>query len=462
MVSLETILIALSQNIALLFALAFALGLLLEHFDKVSFEISPFISGALFGFIAVIGMLIPIELFPGVILDGSPVIIAVGAVVNGWRSVTAASLITIVARAAMGGAGVFASVATIISSAACGLFLNRRYQHNQQVLRGSSWIYFGLIIATIALFWWFSVPEDTLNSTYMRIGIALYLLYPAGIYLLGTLTDHENRRLLLEQTTRQHAADLEKQVQSRTQELSNALENERTLKQFKSRFDTILMHEFINPLSVIRTAMDVLTKDPKRLADDEGQQMLRNALMQVVSLNELINDLLTLNRAEVAQLELKLEDTDINQLLQTLIDEAKQSTEQTVRLVTDADCGIVSVDVKLLRRAIMNLLANAIKYSPDDAIVTVYLTCDETTYTIVIEDGGIGIPDGESETIFEMFYRGSNTQSISGNGLGLALVKYTAELHGGSVKATNNDEIGASFTITLPRYVPQEPPSDGS
>jgi signal transduction histidine kinase len=112
-------------------------------------------------------------------------------------------------------------------------------------------------------------------------------------------------------------------------------------------------------------------------------------------------------------------------------------------------------DRKLLRRALMNLISNALKYSDPGSRIGVRLAHDDKALLITVEDSGIGILDADREQLFEPFHRGGNVENISGTGLGLAIVKQVVDLHGGAIAVESAVRKGSRFTITLP-YAPEQ------
>ena len=111
----------------------------------------------------------------------------------------------------------------------------------------------------------------------------------------------------------------------------------------------------------------------------------------------------------------------------------------------------IYADEKLLQQALINLLTNAFKYSPDGSIVTLDLSFDEGNAVIQVKDSGIGIPKADQPLLFEMFHRAGNVGAIKGTGLGLAIVKRSVEAHGGTIEFESREGNGTTFMIKLPK-----------
>jgi signal transduction histidine kinase len=114
----------------------------------------------------------------------------------------------------------------------------------------------------------------------------------------------------------------------------------------------------------------------------------------------------------------------------------------------------IVADKMLLQRMLNNLLSNAVKYSPRDSTVCFALQSENDVVHLRIEDNGIGIPETEQSRIFDLFYRATNTDLVSGTGLGLTIVKEVVELHNGQIHVQSQVGVGTTFVVTLPRQLP--------
>ena len=111
---------------------------------------------------------------------------------------------------------------------------------------------------------------------------------------------------------------------------------------------------------------------------------------------------------------------------------------------------LVIEDAQSLRRALVNLISNALKYSNEGTVIRLQLRHDGVSVFIVVEDAGIGIPEVDREQLVEPFHRGANVAHIAGTGLGLAIVKQVVDLHGGQITVQSAIQQGSRFTISLP------------
>lgn len=114
----------------------------------------------------------------------------------------------------------------------------------------------------------------------------------------------------------------------------------------------------------------------------------------------------------------------------------------------------IEVDDVLLEQVLVNVLSNAIKYSPDESEIVLSARENKNMIEIIIADKGVGIPPHELERVFSKFYRGESAKNIPGTGLGLAICKEIIEAHGGMIQATENSPNGTIITVSIPLIDP--------
>jgi PAS domain S-box-containing protein len=242
------------------------------------------------------------------------------------------------------------------------------------------------------------------------------------------------------------------EAQSRDKELLNmALEKERDLRALKNRFMSMISHDLRTPLAAIRLANSMLKTYGNRATEEEKRESYETIETQVEYLAELINDIITISRADFSGIELERERVELETYLRDIIEEVQLAYRKPVIQFSGPNRRVeVFIDKKLMRRAITNLLTNAIKYSPDGTPVAVTLRCENQEAVIDIADQGIGIPEADMERLFEPFHRASNTGKIQGTGLGLAITKQFVEQHNGTVSVASQVGRGTTFTVRLP------------
>lgn len=234
--------------------------------------------------------------------------------------------------------------------------------------------------------------------------------------------------------------------------LNIALEKERELRQLKDRFISMMSHELRTPLASIQLAADMLLKYGDRIAEAERREALENIEAQVRNLSDLVSDVMTISKTDFMGETLNAETLDLETYLRDILEELSFSQRRTHRLVFTGPKRRIEarIDRKLLRRALVNLLNNAIKYSPDGSEVRLALTLAGGEAVIRVSDQGIGIPPDDLPRLFEPFHRAANVEGLPGTGLGLVIAKQAVEMHGGSISVESTLGRGTTFTIRLP------------
>ncbi|HML21766.1 MAG TPA: PAS domain S-box protein [Aggregatilinea sp.] len=234
-------------------------------------------------------------------------------------------------------------------------------------------------------------------------------------------------------------------------QLRETIESTNQLNEMKSRFVSIVSHEFRTPLAVIQTAIDLLVRYEDRLNSEQKikeHTRIRAAIRNMVAL---LDNVLVFSRGEDKRMQLRPEPVDLNGFVRELIDEMKHSvgSKHIFALTLDGD-PIATVDPRLLRHILLNLLTNAVKYSPPETTVKIDLNCMGREAIITVADQGIGIPDEDQTHLFEPFHRAGNATEIKGTGLGLAIVKQSVDLHHGTIRFESTEGVGTTFYIHLP------------
>ncbi len=216
------------------------------------------------------------------------------------------------------------------------------------------------------------------------------------------------------------------------------------------RFASDAAHELRTPLTALHTYLELAGEE--QAAGAVPVQSLEQALEQVKRLETLTNDLLDLSRIESGANGAPLEDIELCALLREASEPYASQAEQSETAFT---LELPEGEVRLqghsaqLRRALGNLLGNALKFTPPGGSVSVRLVEEGGQARLSVEDSGIGVPEEDLPYLFNRFHRGRNATAYPGSGLGLAIVKAIAQAHGGGVSAENTPT-GARFTLRLP------------
>jgi PAS domain S-box-containing protein len=266
---------------------------------------------------------------------------------------------------------------------------------------------------------------------------------------VSELTEKERQLQQAIQELEAYKKTLEIKVQERTSELMQALKKEKDVVEMKSRFVSIASHEFRTPLSSIQHATNYIRKHKKWTANDELTSKLNDIERQSKHMMFLLDDVLAYGKSEATKIQLITSSIDLKGFLEKIIEDVGHTTKNThtIRLSLKNSTKSIETDEKLLRNVLINLLTNAIKYSPGKQFVD--LTVDQNKYTIIfiVQDSGIGIPVDEQDRIFEAFVRGRAVENIQGTGLGLSIVKKAVELLGGTIDLES--EVGQGTVVTV-------------
>jgi PAS domain S-box-containing protein len=233
-------------------------------------------------------------------------------------------------------------------------------------------------------------------------------------------------------------------------EVLKALQKERELSEIKSRFVAMVSHEFRTPLSVIRSASELLQHYEW---DTNGQQGYFHQIYTAVEhMTHLMEDVLLINKMDSGHIQINRCPVDLIEFCRCLITEVQLAYSKNHELKFSF-CGeptLMSLDPKLLRQMLANLLSNAIKYSPEGSEVLLHLVYQPNQVIVQVQDYGIGIPKTEQKELFVAFQRATNVSTIQGTGLGLAIVKHCVDLHDGQISLESQVGIGTTVTVSLP------------
>ena len=221
----------------------------------------------------------------------------------------------------------------------------------------------------------------------------------------------------------------------------------------KSQLLTMASHDLRTPLTAIQGYIEMISNGSAGQINDEQRELLAVAHRNTLELSGLISDLLDLARIEAGGLQLRIQATDVNQVLGAVLSTLAPSAAQkgiTLKSTAATTPVMVSADAARLKQILLNLVGNAVKFT-DRGGVTVHARRVENSVLIDVADTGIGITAEALPHIFEEFSQGGEeARRKGGAGLGLAIVKQLVELHGGSIGVQSTPDIGSTFTVRLP------------
>ncbi|GAA4536673.1 sensor histidine kinase [Amycolatopsis samaneae] len=211
-------------------------------------------------------------------------------------------------------------------------------------------------------------------------------------------------------------------------------------------------HELRTPLTSLRTNLELLLAasrpGARTLSDEDRADIEADIRGQIDELTQLIGDLVELARQDVPQEQ--FERVEMMDVIERALDRARRRAGE-IEFDVALQPWVLTGDNSALERAVLNLLDNAVKFSPSGSTVRVRLyPLGDGTAVVEVADSGPGIADEDLPKVFDRFYRSSEARTLPGSGLGLAIVKHAAERHGGAVYAARAPEGGALLTIRLP------------
>ncbi|HSI52733.1 MAG: PAS domain S-box protein [Ramlibacter sp.] len=235
------------------------------------------------------------------------------------------------------------------------------------------------------------------------------------------------------------------------QDMRTALARERELSELKSRFVAVASHEFRTPLAAILSSIELLDDYGPRLPEGERKEIVGLIKDAVSRMNKMVEQVLLTSKLEAGKFAYEPKPRNISDLLVQVAAEMDQAHPQAARIAMQCE-GIEQarmVDAKLLSHILVNLLGNALKYSPPDSSVSCVASANGDELCLSVVDRGIGIPPADLPRLFESFHRGTNVGNIQGTGIGLHIVKECVELHLGRIDVQSEPGAGATFNVRL-------------
>lgn len=263
----------------------------------------------------------------------------------------------------------------------------------------------------------------------------------------------ENAHLF--EKTWQAQQELEKKVEERTRELTLALEEVRKISKRKTDFISSVSHELRTPLTSIKGYAAILIDEKLGQLPAPVKERLEKINRHSDELVRMVNDLLDIARIESGKATMKIEPQNLQNIIASAADLIQiQCKNKNISLTTDLRPGLplALADRSQIDRVFINLLGNAVKFTPQDGKITIKAYKHDGLVRVDISDTGIGIPPEALPMVFDEFYRVDNpiNEQVKGTGLGLSLVKHIVEAHKGKIWVESKVNKGSTFSFTLP------------
>ncbi|AVR44357.1 PAS domain-containing sensor histidine kinase [Christiangramia fulva] len=252
--------------------------------------------------------------------------------------------------------------------------------------------------------------------------------------------------------------DLEEEISKRKEaekRIKNALQKEKELNELKTKFLSLVSHEFKTPLSGILTSATLIEKYRKEDQQEKREKHLGTIRNKVHYLNNILNDFLSIERLDSGKGQYKYTSFSLKRLINEVVYNANITlkTGQEIIYPKDIEDVMLHQDEKILELILSNLLSNAVKYSPEDTVIKFNTAFTGDKILFEVEDQGRGIPEKDQKHIFERYFRAENALLDQGTGIGLNIAKTHLENMGGSISFESEENKGTRFKVEVPVYM---------
>lgn len=239
------------------------------------------------------------------------------------------------------------------------------------------------------------------------------------------------------------------------EETRAALSRQQELLDLRSRFVAMTSHEFRTPLTTILSSVELLRHYGARLSSEDKEELFGTIDQGVQRMTRMLDRVLLIGRADAEMLEFHPQHVELQPLYKLLQKEAQAQhadARATIHTQITPPHASAWVDENLIRHILVNLLSNALKYSPDGGVVRFTSSLSDDCLRIEVQDQGIGIPAADLPQLFDSFHRAQNVGNIPGTGLGLSITRKAVELHGGHIHVESVVGQGTRFVVELPQH----------
>ena len=248
---------------------------------------------------------------------------------------------------------------------------------------------------------------------------------------------------------------LEKEVKRRKEaetRMKDALQQEKELNELKTKFLSLVSHEFKTPLSGILTSVVLAGKYKFEEQQEKREKHFNTIRNKVHYLDNILNDFLSIERLETGKVNYKFTTFNLSKLINEVVYNANVTLKsgQEINYPQNIENIKFKQDEKILELVLSNLLGNAIKYSPENTNIDFNIKLEEEKIIFEIQDEGIGIPEKDQKHIFERYFRAENALLNQGTGIGLNIAKVHLENLGGTIQFNSKEDKGTTFIVELP------------
>lgn len=255
----------------------------------------------------------------------------------------------------------------------------------------------------------------------------------------------------LKQTIKQLETEIERRKEAENR-MKESLKKERELNELKTKFLSLVSHEFKTPLSGILTSSNLIGKYVKEEQQEKREKHIKTITSKVKYLNNILDDFLSVERMETGKVNYKITQFPLSKVINEVVYNANMLLKegQIINYPEGIDDIEINFDEKVLELVLTNLVNNAIKYSPEETSIDILVLPKGKNIIIKISDEGIGIPKKEQKFIFKRYFRAENALLNQGTGIGLNIAKSHLENLGGDITFESEEDKGSTFAIEIP------------
>lgn len=282
-------------------------------------------------------------------------------------------------------------------------------------------------------------------------------IYPVEVHL--QLSNIGKRKvfvaIVLDITERKnYTQQLENKVEERTLQLRSALQAEKKLNELKTKFLSLVSHEFKTPLASILTSTSLLSKYTETRQQENRDKHIATIKSKVKYLDNILSDFLSIERLDTGKVNYNITLFPLSKVVNEVLYDANMLLKegQRIKYPQQIDGVMVEFDEKIMALSLSNLIHNAIKYSPEGAVIALKVSHVDGYLKIDIIDNGFGIPPEDQPFIFDRYFRATNVLTVQGTGIGLNIVRQ--HMHNLDGNVTFKSEFGEGSTFTL--YIPSK------
>jgi PAS domain S-box-containing protein len=291
----------------------------------------------------------------------------------------------------------------------------------------------------------FETKHQRKDGTSYPVNVHLQLSHldqrPVFVAIIADITEQKN-----------YQRQLENKVEERTLQLQMALSKEKELNELKTKFLSLVSHEFKTPLSGISTSVMLLEKYKESEEHDKRLKHLNIIKDKVNFLNTILNDFLSIERLESGTVHYKTDHFKLSKVINEVVYNANMLLKEGQKINYPDNINNIELyqDERILEVVLSNVVLNAVKYSPDHTQIDIRVSTTDDFISIEVEDQGIGIPEKELDNVFNRYYRAENALHMQGTGIGLNISKTHIENLGGRIDITSHLGKGTTVIINIP------------